>query len=112
MRTFRRVQRLLTVPVLTIALMFGLATSASAVGNLLVVSLEFQGPLPGPEPREANSTDNEFRPDDYEQNFLWGAAVGLGALTLAGAGGLGALYWLLVQRPANKAEEERQKQSA
>lgn len=76
-----------------------LLTAMSAVG-----ATESHGTPPGPEPREANATDNEFRPLDYEQNFLWGAAVGLGALTVGGAGALAGLYWLLVQRPARQAE--------
>lgn len=54
---------------------------------------------PGPEPMPADATENPAAPDDYEANFLWGAAVGLLALMILGAVAVGGLYWLLVVRP-------------
>lgn len=54
---------------------------------------------PGLEPAPADDTENPAAPEDYEANFLWGAAVGLLALMILGALALGGLYWLMVVRP-------------
>ena len=89
--------RVFALAALTIVLVF------SAMSALYAT--ESHGEAPGLEPREANATDNDFAPKDYEQNFLWGAAVGLGAMTIGGFGALGGLYWLVVQRPAQQQAE-------
>ena len=52
----------------------------------------------GLEPGGANDTENANRPEEYEPNFLWAAAVGLSVLTVAGLGVLALLYRLMVGR--------------
>lgn len=58
----------------------------------------------GLEPGGANDPDNANAPEDYEPNFLWGAAVGLAVLAVGGLGVLGGLYWLMVRRREAAAE--------
>lgn len=54
---------------------------------------------PGLAPAGPNEADNPNRPEDYDPNFLWGAAVGLVVLGVIGIAALGGLYYLMVQRP-------------
>ena len=61
-------------------------------------------PLPGRTPREPDSPDNPNPPAEYEENFLWGAGVGLAVLVIGLVLLLGGLYYLLVQRPRSKAQ--------
>lgn len=62
------------------------------------LATEAEGEIGGLEPGGANATDNANRPEDYEPNFLWAAAVGLTVLTVAGLGLLAGLYRLMVRR--------------
>lgn len=62
-----------------------------------------EGPV-GPEPRPPDDPDNSFAPSDYEPPFLINAAVGLTVLLVLLALGLGAMYWLLVQRPKTSSQ--------
>jgi hypothetical protein len=82
------------------------AIAAPQQATTLLLATEAVGegePLPGPEPAGADDEDNAAAPDDYEANFLWGAAVGLLGLMLLGAVALGGLYYLLVARPKQQA---------
>lgn len=62
------------------------------------LATEAEGDVGGLEPGGANSTENANRPEDYEPNFLWAAAVGLSVLTVGGLGVLAALYRMMVVR--------------
>ena len=105
-------RRRLSAPLMTVALAVALllpAGAAAAAGAPAVVLAAEAGTegategaeehAPGLEPAPADDTENPAAPDDYEANFLWGAAVGLLALMLLGALAVGGLYWLLVVRP-------------
>lgn len=56
------------------------------------------GEVGGLEPGGANDTENANRPEEYEPNFLWAAAVGLSVLTVGGLVVLALLYRLMVGR--------------
>lgn len=99
-------RRRLFAPVLSavvaVLLVVPVTASAADLASTVVLAAEGGGEhegAPGPEPRPADDTENPAAPQDYEANFLWGAAVGLLALTLLGALALAGLYWLLVVRP-------------
>lgn len=62
------------------------------------LATEAEGDVGGLEPGGANDENNANRPEAYEPNFLWGAAVGLAVLTVGGLGVLGGLYYLMVVR--------------
>lgn len=108
-------RRRLSAPLMTAALAVALllpAGSAAADGPVVVLAAEAgtegategaEEQAPGLEPAPADDTENPAAPDDYEANFLWGAAVGLLALMLLGALAVGGLYWLLVVRPKQSA---------
>jgi hypothetical protein len=104
----RRLARLLSVSLLAMALVLpaSVATAApveAATAEVATVVLAAEGGEPaGLEPRSADDEENEFAPEPYQENFLWGAAVGLLAIVLAILGGLGGLYWLLVVRPSQQ----------
>lgn len=103
--------RRLTGPVLSgllsVAIVL-LPVSAPALGDdgvPIVLAVEGEGEEPqGPEPMGPNEdpTRNPAAPTDYEANFLWGAAVGLLALTVFAVAGVGGLYYLLVVRPRQR----------
>ncbi len=106
-----RLARAAALPMLVISLLLGPATVAQAADEVVATStftvLATEGGTPsGPDPRGPNEADNEFKPADYESNFLWGAAVGLGVLVLGLVGLLGLLYRLMVQRPAQAADNK------
>lgn len=97
--------RLLLVGTLVACLTLLVAAAPAAAqpdSSVLVVAAEGGGeeaePI-GPEPMPADATDNPAAPTDYEANFLWGAAVGLLALTVFALLAVGGLYYLLVARP-------------
>lgn len=107
-------RRRLSAPLLAmvVAALCLLPTAAIAVPSASPVVLaaetgEGEAP-PGPEPAPADDTENPAAPQDYEANFLWGAAVGLLALMLLGALALAGLYWLQVVRPRKQADATRQ----
>lgn len=97
-------RRLLPVVLATLlaALLLVPATAAVAAPPaqpVVVLAAEGgEGPI-GPEPRGPDDPENTNAPADYEPNFLINAAVGLSALLILLALGLGGMYWLLVQRP-------------
>lgn len=98
----RRVLHTLLLPAL-VGLALVLPMSAAAADDLpadrVLLATEAEGEEPaGLEPGGPNEPDNPNRPEDYEPNFLWGAAVGLAVLTVGGLGILGGLYWLMVVR--------------
>lgn len=96
-----RLARAAALPLLALMFLFGGASMATAADDVVVLATESHGEdLPGLEPKTAADEDNQFRPDDYEANFLWGAAVGLGVLVAGGVAGLAGLYWLMVVRPS------------
>ncbi|MFT5221871.1 MAG: hypothetical protein ACI867_000166 [Glaciecola sp.] len=100
----------LALPILALALLLGLTSTAQAAdGDVVILAAESGGgDLPGLEPGKAADPENAFAPKEYEQNFLWGAAVGLGALTIGGFGALGGLYWLVVVRPEQQSAAQKQ----
>lgn len=53
----------------------------------------------GLEPAPPDASGNPAAPEEYEANFLWGAAVGLMAIVTLTALVVGGLYWLLVKLP-------------
>lgn len=75
---------------------------------LLLATEGGEGEAPGPEPSGPNATGNPSAPENYEPNFLWGAALGLLGLAVLGILGLGGLYLLLVVAPRRwqQAREE------
>ena len=96
---------------LLLALFVGLAVlvpaGVSAADDLpadrVQLATEATGEEPiGLEPGGANDPENANAPENYEPNFLWGAAVGLTVMVVGGVGLLGGLYWLMVvrRRPA------------
>lgn len=95
---------LLSVVAAVIALPAQVAAAEELPADRLVVATQAELPedFPGVAPGDPNAEDNAFAPDDYEPNFLWGAAVGLTALVVLGVGGLGLLYWGLVVRPKQR----------
>lgn len=103
----RRMLGLVLPALLAVALLLP-ATAASAAPEapsalVLATEADPDAPAPGPEPSPANATGNPAAPEDYEAPFLWGASVGLLFLVLLMAVSLGGLYYLLVHRPAQKA---------
>lgn len=100
----RKLSTLLMSLVLGVAVLLpvqiALAEVAAATDSTGLVRLatEAEGEIGGLEPGGANSTENANRPDDYEPDFLWAAAVGLSVLTVVGIGILAALYRLMVGR--------------
>lgn len=56
----------------------------------------------GLEPAPATASGNPAAVEEYEPNFLWGAAVGLMALVGLTALAVGGLYLLLVLLPRRK----------
>jgi hypothetical protein len=103
----RRVLNLLLLSV--VAVLFVLPAQVAAAQDLpadrFVVATQAELPedFPGTTPGDPNAEDNAFAPEDYEANFLWGAAVGLTVLVILGVGGVGLLYWGLVVRPKQQA---------
>lgn len=105
--------RALAMPVLALLVLLGTSSVAAAsTADHVVLAAEggHGGELPGPDPAEADDEANEFAPDDYEANFLWGAAVGFGALVAGGLLTMGGLYWLMVLRPAQAKQRQNQPQ--
>ncbi len=97
----RRILHTLLLPiVLGMALLLPVqAASAQALpADTVRLATEAGEDIGGLEPGGANDQGNANRPEDYEPNFLWGAAVGLAVLTVGGLGVLGLLYWLMVGR--------------
>lgn len=103
----RRLLGLVLPALLAVALLLP-ATAATAseaaapAALVLAVESDPDAPAPGLSPMPADATENPAAPEEYEAPFLWGAAVGLLALTLFLALTLGGLYYLLVHRPAQK----------
>lgn len=65
--------------------------------DVVRLATEAEGDV-GLEPGGANSTENANRPEDYEPDFLWAAAIGLSVLTVGGLGVLAMLYRMMVVR--------------
>lgn len=97
-----RIARAAALPLLVLVLLTGGSSLASATtdAHLVLAAEGHGGDLPGPDPATADDEDNEFAPAEYEPNFLWGAAVGFGAIVAGGVLTLGGLYWLMVVRPS------------
>lgn len=103
----RRLAAVLLMPALLSLLLLLSATAVSAApgsapaGEVLVLAVEEggEGEPAGREPPGPNDPGNPNPPAEYEQNFLWGAAVGLTALAVGGVALLAGLYYLLVLRP-------------
>lgn len=74
------------------------ADAGDVPAGVVRLATEAEGDVGGLEPGGANSTENANRPEDYEPNFLWAAAVGLSVLTVGGLVALAALYRLMVVR--------------
>lgn len=104
----RRLLVLLALPVVALAVLVpaGIASADLGLSDSIVVGTQAGLPedFAGTTPGDANATENAFRPEEYEPNFLWGAAWGLSVLTVAGVGLLGGLYWLTVLRPRQQAD--------
>lgn len=93
---------LLSVATVVACLLPVVAATAAPGESAVVLAAETggeEGEAPGLDPAGPNETDNPAAPEDYEANFLWGAAVGLLALTILGAVALGGLYYVQVVRP-------------
>ena len=104
----RRLVLGLLLPALMTAALLLPATAAAAdapadSGIVLLAAEGGGGELPGRQAPDPNDPENPNPPEEYEQNFLWGAAVGLTAGVVGLVLLLGGLYYLLVQRPRNKA---------
>lgn len=114
----RRLPALLLSAVLAAALAVPLAAQAGAAPDttatvsvpddavVLAVEGAEQEEAPGPDPSPPDASGNPAAPDDYEANFLWGAAVGLLVLTVVAVVGVGVLYYLLVVRPRRREPAE------
>lgn len=77
------------------------ASADAGTDDVGVVRLATEGDVEdigGLEPGGANDSENANRPEEYEPNFLWAAAVGLSVLTVGGLGVLALLYRLMVGR--------------
>ncbi len=85
---------LLAVFLLVPAAAASAAPEAPPAAVVVLAAAEGEGPV-GPEP----NPDTTHAPTEYEPPFLINAAVGLTVLLVLGVLALGALYWLLVQRP-------------
>lgn len=99
-------RRLLSVVIATLVAVLLLAPAtvafadAGPAAEVAVLAAEGggeEGPQ-GPSPMGPHDTENSNAPAEYEPPFLINAAVGLAALMILLVLGLGALYWLLVQR--------------
>lgn len=71
---------------------------ADVAADTVQLATEAEGEVGGLEPGGPNDEGNANRPEDYEPNFLWGAAVGLAVLTVGSLGVLGGLYYMMVVR--------------
>lgn len=95
--------RVLVVPLLALFLLLAggaaVASTAGTAPSVVTLAAEEGGEIEAPEPKGPNEEGNEFAPVEYEPNFLWGAAIGLFALTAIAFLAVGGLYWLLVKRP-------------
>jgi hypothetical protein len=102
---------LLSLPMAGTAALADQVASSDAVerGGVLVLATEAgEGePLPGRTPRPPDAPENPNPPQVYEENFLWGAAVGLTVLVVGLVALLGGLYYMLVQRPRSRAGTSR-----
>lgn len=100
----RLFHNLLSALLVVVALSLPVAAASAAPADDLPadrvqLATEAEGEEPaGLEPGGANDPDNANAPEEYEPNFLWGAAVGLVVLTVGGLGILAGLYWLMVGR--------------
>lgn len=108
----RRLLGLVLPALLAVALLMptsvAYATPSDAATSLVLATEADAGASPpGRAPMGPNDEDNPGAPADYESNFLWGAAVGLFALTLLGVLVAGGLYYVLVHRPRQRAAAGR-----
>ncbi len=102
----RRLLGLLPAVLLVAVLLPAAAAVASPAASTIFLATEAVGEgegAPGLQPSEADAEGNPAAPENYESNFLWGAAVGLLVLIVLGAVALGAMYLLLVVRPRREA---------
>ena len=101
--------RAVTGTLLAVGLLFVSVAPAVAETPVVLLAAEEGGegeeaePL-GPDPMPADASPNPAAPDDYQANFLWGAAVGLLVLTLFAVLGVAGLYYLLVVRPRQRED--------
>lgn len=106
----RRLSGLTLTGLLSVVLVVLPATAPAFAADATTIVLAAEGGAgeepPGPEPMgpNENPTKNPAAPTDYESNFLWGAAVGLLALTVFAILAVGGLYYLLVVRPRQRDE--------
>lgn len=105
----RRTLRAMVVPVLLLTLLLAPAAASASVDtavadDALILATEGGGEAPGLDPRGPDDPNNEFAPDNYEANFLWGAGVGILGLIVLLILTVGGLYYLLVIRPRQRAD--------
>lgn len=96
----------LTAALIALGLLLAPAAASADAGAVTVLAAEeggeHHGEPAGPEPMPADATENPAAPAEYESNFLWGAGVGLLAMTLFAVFAVGGLYYLLVWRPGQE----------
>ncbi len=100
----RRLQKMLMLSLAAVALVvlpvqLAAADELPADRSVVATQAELPEDFVGATPGDANASENEYRPPDYEPNFLWGAAVGLTAIVVVSLGLVGLLYWAMVVRP-------------
>ena len=94
----RRLATLLSAAMLALAVLAP-AAPALAAPDTIVMAAAGPASTEGPEPRDADNTENEFAPQQYEANFtalLFGR--GLFALILGATIAIGLGYWIRVAR--------------
>lgn len=82
-----------------------LAATAPADAGTIVVATEATGDEVGTHPPAADSTDNPNPPPEYEAPFLQNSAKGMLTIVLLVLFGMGALYYLMVERPKAAAQK-------
>jgi hypothetical protein len=98
----RRILQSLLVPLVAMVALWLPAVAAAdelPADRVQLATEAVEGEQPGVPPGGPNDAANVNRPEEYEPNFLWGAAVGLAVLGVAGVAAVGALYYFMVHRP-------------
>ncbi len=81
------------------------ATATADVGTIVVATEAGGEDAPGTHPPAADSTDNPNPPPEYEAPFLQNSAKGLLTIVLLVLFSMGALYYLMVERPKAAAQK-------